>query len=289
MITLKQSTVQRVLNLGDLPTLPDVMARILNVAEDSESNATDLTAILACDPAICTRVLRLANSPFYGARYSVDTIQRAIITIGFEAVKQLALATSVLHAFQSKWNRGFDAEDFWMHSLGAGRAAQLLTRFSGNMTAGDACYTAAVLHDLGKYMLSLSEANAYPALLDEARERARPIRELEEERLHISHDQLGAWMLERWSFPPAIVEGVGYQYMPEHHRGKNHKAICVLALCSDMARQAGLGHGGDECPAIFNPYAMLQLELTEAKMDELLQILSENRADAGAALQMMRE
>ncbi|HNT36459.1 MAG TPA: HDOD domain-containing protein, partial [bacterium] len=145
----------KLLHVQDLPTLPEVMAEILETIADEASSASDLTVLLEQDHAISARVLRLANSAFYGLRTRVDSIRRAVVVIGFDAVRHLALATTVFDALARRQQFALVPEDFWMHSLGAAKAAQIIAGRYCREASSDGCFTAGLLHDLGKYVLAL--------------------------------------------------------------------------------------------------------------------------------------
>ena len=92
----------KLIELHDLPTLPQIVSKLLEAVEDERSSADDVTALLETDHVISARVLRLANSAYYGLRHRVDSIRRAVVVLGFDAVCQLALATSVFKTFSSQ-------------------------------------------------------------------------------------------------------------------------------------------------------------------------------------------
>ena len=138
-MTLTQSNaLKRIQTHAQVPTLPEIMIRVLEVLEDENSSADDITQILSSDPVITARVLRLANSAFFGARFHIDSIHRAVVTVGFEAVKQLTLATTVLQSFSRYSHPCLDPEDFWMHALGSAKAAQLLAFSTRQITMPEA-------------------------------------------------------------------------------------------------------------------------------------------------------
>lgn len=219
-MTLTQcEALNRIQSIGRIPTLPSIMARILEALEDKDSSVDDITAILAADPIITARILRLANSPFFGSRFEIDSIHRAVVTVGFEAVKQLALATTVLDSLARKKQSCLDPEDFWMHALGSAKAAQLLAFSARRIAVPEACFTGGLLHDLGKFILALSLPREYGEVLRTVAREKSSMCAIEQEKLNTDHTEVGGWLAERWNFPELIVAAVRYVDQPERYVG----------------------------------------------------------------------
>lgn len=235
----------KLLDIEDLPTLPDVMEKILQIVDDERASAHDLTAVLECDHAISARVLRMANSAFYGLRYGVDSIRRAVVVIGFDAVRLLALATSVFETFSRKRQFALEPGDFWMHSLGTAKAAQLLAKRLTRMPNRDGCFTVGLLHDMGKYLLALSLKAEYHSIVRAAQETQRPLHEVEHEWLGTNHAEVGAWVAEKWNLPPLIIEVMANLYRTQSYDGPYKTEIAVVALANNIARVAEYGNAGD--------------------------------------------
>lgn len=275
---MPEPTVENLLhNVDDLPTLPEVVAKILHTVEDEQSSAQDLSEILEMDAAISARVLKMANSAFYGFRGKVGSIRRALVVIGFEAVRLLALSTSVFDALNKKTQLALDARDFWMHSLGAAKAAQLLARGRTDVVSSDGCFTAGLLHDIGRYALGLVLAERYGAVLDEARETARPLCQVERERLGIDHAEAAGWLGRHWDFPEPLTAVLNHQYSPAHCLEAQEADTAIVALASAMARQAGFGEAGEAADHPLHGAIVRRLDLDDARLDELFAELEDCR------------
>lgn len=244
---LNHPLMQKLFELEALPTLPQVMEQILETIDDEKSSTGDLTRILECDQAISAQVLRLANSAYYGLPSRVDTIRRAVVLMGFDTVRLLTLATSVIHSFSKKNQKTLDPLDFWMHSLGTAKAAERIVQISPRLglTAG-ACFTGGLLHDIGKYILSLAEKETYGLIYAEALAAECPICEIERKYLQTDHAEVGGWVSENWRFPPAIIAmirgGGGTSSAPA---GSYVNEREVARLADRIARLAGFGWAGD--------------------------------------------
>lgn len=251
----RHETLQAMLRCGELPTLPCVMRAILEVVESEESSASDLTEIIESDPAISARLLHLANSAFYGVRFEIATVRRAVVVLGFGAVKQLALATGVLDMLRSKRLAGLDPEDYWMHSLGTAKAAQLLAALHPELHSPEGCFMAGLLHDLGKYAMSIAWEDRYQAVVEQARETQVALSRAERRSFGLDHAEAGAWLLEQWGLPPLISTCVRHHEYPGEYAGAFRMEVGIVGLADALSRVAEYGSAGEpgeadvDCPA----------------------------------------
>lgn len=289
-MTLTQSdALKRIQTYGQVPTLPEIMIRVLDVLEDEHSSADDITAILSSDPVITARVLRLANSAFFGARFQIDSIHRAVVTVGFEAVKQLTLATTVLQSFSRCTQHCLEPQEFWMHALGSAKAAQLVALSTPQITMPEACFTGGLLHDLGKLMLAISLGNEYEEVVRRAAEAPCALRTMEQRMLQTDHAEVGGWLMEQWGFPVLIVAAVRHTYTPEWYTGPHQKEVLIVSVASDMARVAGFGHAGEPVEATLNEERIAQLGLSLDAVQEICETLAIMKDDARTLLGLFQQ
>jgi putative nucleotidyltransferase with HDIG domain len=267
---IERRILAALLEVQDFPTLPEVMTNILQIVEDERSSAEQLTALLECDHAISVRILRFANSPFYGLRYQVNSIRRAVVVVGFEAVKHLALATSVFDAFSKRKQFALEPKDFWKHSLGAAKAAQVLCVKYGDVALKETCFTAGLLHDIGKYFLALVLKDEYCAVVRAAKESLRPLREVELERLKTTHAEVGAWLAEHWRFPHTITNVIANLYRVSVSTIPNGMETATVVLASEISRKTGFGNAGEGHPPCLDEKALSVINLTESAVDEIV-------------------
>lgn len=258
---------QKLLEVTELPTLPTVMVRILEVVEDDNSSASDLTAIFEMDHAISARVLRLANSAFYGLRHRVDNIRQAVVVIGFDAVKLLALATSVLDVFAHRKQQALDPEEFWTHSLGAAKAAQLVSDRKKTSSAA-ACFTMGLLHDVGKYVLDLAFEEQYDEVLRTAQDSQRPLIDVEQEAFGTTHAEVGAWLVEHWQLPEIVATVIRHLYDADYE-GPHCEERRIVALSDHLSQLAGFGAAGSLVDETVEPALVRALNFDQAEIDDL--------------------
>ncbi|MBI5537713.1 MAG: HDOD domain-containing protein [Deltaproteobacteria bacterium] len=284
-LALKRS----ILELRDLPTLPEVVTRIVRTIEDGASSAADVCAVLEMDHAISARVLRLANSAFYGLSRNIGTMRRAVVVIGFEGVRLLAMATSVYDALGHCRQAVLDPRDFWMHSFGAARAALLISKRARMQECPETHFTAGLLHDFGKYILALAFKQRYVEVLETARQTGAPLCAVERSTLHTTHGEVGAFVARRWQFPERLAETTA---MVEGYRSCTsglRRDVYVVAMADQLSCLAGFGLAGESSPATVDPWLLGALGLDQVEMAQLLEELHAVRDDTECLLEQMRE
>lgn len=264
---MDRDIARKLLSVEDLPTLPVVMTQLLEAVDDVRSSAQDLTSILEQDLAISARILRLANSAFYGLRYKVDSLRRAVVVIGFDAVRMLALATSVFDALSRKRQFAFAPEEFWLHALGAAKASQLLAKRVKGIESPEGCFTAGLLHDMGKYCLSLALKEEYLPVVEQAASANVSLLSVERERLNITYAEVGMWLASKWRLPSVIADPIGYQHRLAAYSGQYYQEVAIVNLSSDLARAAKYGNAGDYDPINLPSAAMLRLGLDAQQLE----------------------
>jgi len=267
----------RVRACQDLPTLPEVVGKILQEFDSDSSSAGRLTQLLETDHAISARILRVANSAFYGLEREVLSVQRAVVVLGYIAVRDLVLSTAVYDAFSKKQQIALDPEDFWLHSVGTARAAHLLARKYCPSASKEGCFTAGLLHDVGKYLLALTLRHEYAAIVREAETSKCGLQDLEAERIGVTHAEVGALVAEEWKFPILLTETIGNLYKWKTYSGPYQSEVYVVALADKISRFSGFGNAGDWNEVSFEAGSIGLLGLTEELAHEIVEEVAGQR------------
>lgn len=207
------NSIQFVKSLTDLPTLSAV-ANQINEAEKKESlNARSLSIIIEKDPSLSAKILKLANSAYYGLAKQVKTIERAVTVLGFNTIKNLALTVSIYKIFQSQQKNGFDIQGLWHHSLGCAVAAKnLALSVQHNETLGEQAFLGGILHDIG----IIAFAHKLPAKMAEVTEAVTslhsPLSEVEKDIIGFTHQKVGGLLAETWNFPDEYIAAIKYHH-----------------------------------------------------------------------------
>jgi HD-like signal output (HDOD) protein len=231
-------------NAKDLPTLPTVYSALCDLIASPKASVRDVADLISTDQASASRLLRIANSSFFGLRGKVETISRAVALLGFNEVSNLILSSSVMNLFEKrKPLLGFRPRNFWAHSIGVG----LITRWVGQsagMTQLENFFLAGILHDIGKLYFFEYAEEEYVPVLTLVKGGKHLIRDAELEVLGVDHSLMGSFLADEWKLPQPIQNAITY-----HHFGKvGDKADILVAavhLADVLARALELGYPGD--------------------------------------------
>jgi len=264
-MTPKYSVDDLIARVGELPPLPQVAQRALEVIRDPDSSTAELARLLALDEAMTGLILRWANSAYYGIRYPVSTVQHAAAYLGQRTLYNLILAASVAAAL-NRPAPGYALErgELWKHSLGIAAGARLIARKFGEQVAEEA-YHAGLLCDIGKlaFEILLREVNTGSAAWQ-----AGPFPELENAHFGLDHAALGAEMARRWRLPAKLVDAIA-----NHHSPSQAQEGAILAdavhLADAAAMMLGIGIGRDGLQYQLDPGACQRMGWDDAQLQEI--------------------
>jgi len=188
--------------LDSLPTIPIVALRIGEVIHSKNVSVQQVAELLKTDPATSAKLLRLVNSPYFGIPGGVSDVTRAIPFVGFNTLYQLVLSISVLETLGT--GAGFDARSLWVHALTVGTAARELAaelRFSDD----GACFTAGLLHDMGKIALAKIEPTKLSAAFADVQKEGITLQEAERRHELVAHERVGSRLAKTWRFPATLA------------------------------------------------------------------------------------
>ncbi len=201
--------------IRELPTLPTVVAQVMVTMDQPTSSARDLERLVANDQAIAARLLKLANSAFYGLPGKVTSLSRAITLLGFNTVRSLVLTIGIVDRFSGpSRNKYFDRGEFWEHSLSVAVAARQLIGKDPTVNPEEA-HIAGLLHDIGKVIVDHSMPEKFAKAMQMVHEQGMDPLEAERETIGLSHDEIGALVAVKWRFPDFIRETLAYHHRPD--------------------------------------------------------------------------
>lgn len=198
--------------IRQLPAMPLIALEVIRSLQHSDVDVEGLARRIAQDQAIAARVLRVANSPFYGLQKQVASIHDAIVVLGLAAVRSLVLAASMLTCLPGGSARGFSRDAFWRHGLGTAVAAQALARVLRR--PAEPLFIAGLLHDIGRLAMVSLYPEPYAAMQEQAAREDLPPGLLEAGHFGFDHAEAGASLAALWNFPPAIADAIGRHHRP---------------------------------------------------------------------------
>ncbi|WP_159441274.1 HDOD domain-containing protein [Desulfopila aestuarii] len=232
----KDSVYTQLESSGKLPVLPEVLLSLLAACEDQDCSISDIADIISRDPALSLRVLQLVNSAYYGCRHSFGGIEQAVIYLGANTVKNLAVTTSVHQVFEEKKVSGTSASDsgrFWYHSLLTATIARRIALAFGGCNADEA-YLAGLLHDIGKRLLASAFSEVYPVQkLQDLHGEDKLQLEMETTGLH--HCEAGAWLVRQWNLGSLVADAIEYHHEPLDQVGEAFPLVKIVYLANLLA------------------------------------------------------
>lgn len=240
-----------VASLKRFSMLPEVTLRIVEIVRDKRATAADLHRIVSTDPALCMRIMKVVNSAFYGLPQPIASLERAIVVLGGEAIKNIAMAASFGRIVREGFaGSGSSAKALWVHSLAVAAAAKSVAESSGRADPGEA-FLCGLLHDVGflvemrhdpKGLLTVAEARAGGG---------RWLTALEDEVYGANHQDFGRALCEHWQLPVRIRNPIGWHDHPLELGEESRATACAVYVADRLAAAAGLGFlAGDEAEEI---------------------------------------
>lgn len=264
----------------DIPSLPQFVIETLKKLDDPKSNATDVAARLSKDEGLVVRVLRLANSAYYGLSRRITGVAEAISFLGFKTVKSIVLAASVYKFMDSAFTGySLDRGELWKHSQAVGMTSRYLSEKLKIADAEEA-YIGGMMHDLGKIVLNDYVRFGYSIILRLVEEDNVPFCEAERQVLGFDHAQVGGLVMEQWNLPDAYAYITTYHHTPwdlPEEVASFQPVVDVVHVANAMCIMLGVGIGADGMQYNISPDSLERLgiaEKTEEIMGEFVDILS---------------
>ncbi len=259
--------------MKDLPPMPQVAQKAREVISNPASSFKDLAKVIETDQAIVTRILRIANSPYYGLSGKVSSVQHAAVVLGSKTLMEvlnLACSSEILGQTLSGYD--LDAGELWMHSLAVAAASQIIARRVNPSLEQDA-FAAGLIHDVGKIILDPyihERKDAFKSFVDEGKE---SFLNAEKHILGFDHAELASEACERWHIPSQMVLAIRYHHDPTPSKGDVLSFIVHMA--DAVAMMSGIGAGIDGMLYHMHPDAMAILRLKGEDVSSMMGQIAE--------------
>ncbi|MER3420504.1 MAG: hypothetical protein C4290_08285 [Chloroflexota bacterium] len=222
-----------------LVPLPAVALKVLELAHNDRSSAADLASVIATDQAMTAKLLRLANSAYFATGRAITTVRDAVVVLGMIEVRRLVLTSALMGSFSGSSVGEFHVPSFWGHALAVGLIAEVMARHTGRAVPEEA-FTAGILHDIGKLVMSQYEKERFEAATALATVKGIPLERAEAEIFGFSHPELGSRLAGSWRFPPALCEAIAAHHgAPDAAQGLAWVVAQANALCRDHGLWCG--------------------------------------------------
>ena len=218
-------------NVRSIFSLPDVVIRINELIDSGEATNTELERAISSDPALTAKLLRFANSSYFGFSGKIENVLKAITIVGQKELRNLVLASSVTSTFKDIPPDLVDMDIFWNHSITCGVTARLL---SSSVDSRERFFTAGLLHGVGRLILFNQYPKESAKVLSCMSQGEDAVIQAERKIFGFTHAQLGAELLKQWKLPLNICKMVEYQFNPMQEKEFQYDA-CTLCAAVNIA------------------------------------------------------
>jgi putative nucleotidyltransferase with HDIG domain len=267
---------QRIIqDLGQIPTMPTIAAKVMQIVNDPHSSAEDVAKFISRDVALTSKVLRLANSAFYGIPRTISSVNSAIVILGFNTIRSLVLSASVLKVFPAKPGLvAFDRKAFWKHSFMVGIASRMVAQIyrKKKLVDMETAFSAGLLHDIGKIILEQFSNDDYLPVLKAAKDQGIPLYMAEKAMLGMSHADVSGMLVDKWQMPNELKGPIVNHHSPMDDKASQDMA-CIVHYANHLCHLKGSGCMANETymPLAAEAAAVLNLGITEEQMLEELE------------------
>ena len=249
-----------------------VLAEIEQALQSPQCNLSTIGDAIQKDPDLTARLLRLANSPFFGFASRLSTVAEAVSLLGIQQIQDMIVASSVLEQFKGVPDRFVNKDSFWRHSLAVGIAARLLA-MERRLPKPDKFFVAGLLHDVGRLVL-LSQSAEWAQAVFELYQRERILlRDAEKQTLGYDHQQIACELLQSWSYPPALVQAVAFHHTPAQSAAKLEAAVVHIA--DHLVNAMAIGSSGEQFIPPLDDRAWALLGLAPATLGKIIEAVDE--------------
>jgi HD-like signal output (HDOD) protein len=240
ILKAKQEKTKLILsNIYNLPALSGAMLEITKMLDNPNTNSQTLGKMIGKDQGIATKILSIANSPLYGLRRKVSTIDFAILVIGFSEIKNIILALSLMESFKNKTDNYLDQKEFWLHSFISATASKRIAEDLKYENPGKA-FIVGLLHDLGIPVIHKYFHTNFIEIINQVNENKKLYLDVEKEVLGYSHQEIGSFLSDKWNLPDAICDSIRFHHNPNGAQ-LDKKLAAIVHFADYMTQKLQVG------------------------------------------------
>ncbi|MBP9931093.1 MAG: HDOD domain-containing protein [Rhodoferax sp.] len=226
-----------------MPAFPRSVQQILELTKDVNCAPKDLVRVIDHDPVVTVKILRVVNSAYYSLPKQITSINHAVVYMGFNSLKNLALSIAAIGMLPKEGVAGFDAQQYLLHSLTTANIAKLLAARVGNVDPND-CFIAGLLHDFGKVVFAQHMPREFREALMMSEWAQTSLHLALREIIGTDHAVVGAMLVEKWRFAPPLVETIRHQFVDNL---LDTEMIACVFTANQISKKLKFGSGGNPC------------------------------------------
>ncbi len=255
---------------GDLPTMPHLASLIMSKLSNPNTSTNEINEIISKDQSLAARVLKIANSAFYGCPRAITSLSDAVGIMGFNSIRSLVMASALRDFFKTS---GLAEKLLWEHSIVAGAVSKLIAK-SIRFSKSEEAFLAGLLHDIGKVVLYIKLPDEMSGIVQEVYNNSgSTFREAEQEAFGFDHAQVGELVARKWNFAEEIVEVIGNHHRPEQAKTLPQLSF-IVSLANDFCHKLSIGPTRNPDLELGKLTSTRFLKLSKEKMDDLLSEIS---------------
>ncbi|MBN2652678.1 MAG: HDOD domain-containing protein [Spirochaetales bacterium] len=273
----KEKDIRKIINyINQMPSLSTTVAKILEICNDPNASPADLNRIISLDPVLMAKIMKLINSAYYGLPHEITSLARAIIMLGINTVKNLALSTAVLTRLKNKNQfSAIDMDGFWKHSLGVAVIAKYIAkRRKIDVNMIEEFFIAGLLHDIGKIPLNSIFSEKYLMAMTMSDRKNESLFLTERKVMPIDHTRVGLLILKTWKVGESITDAIIHHHEPEKYQGKNKEILYTVAIADYFANFLEIGFAGNRFPEKPNEEIFKHLDISFDILDEIEEVVT---------------
>ncbi|MGI9134779.1 MAG: HDOD domain-containing protein [Rhodoferax sp.] len=232
-----------------MPAFPKSVQRILELTRDVNSTPKDLVEVIDKDPVVTVKILKVVNSAYYSLPKQITSVGHAVVYMGFNTIKNLALSIAAIGMLPKDSPSGFDVQQYLLHSLATAAVAKQLASRVGNADPMD-CFIAGLLHDFGKVVFALIMPNEFKAALQASKADGTSLFAALQQQIGADHALVGAMLVEKWRFAPHLIETIRHQHIANF---KDTDMIACVFGANQICKKSNFGFAGNYCIDEFPP------------------------------------
>ena len=229
--------------VDSMPAFPRSVQRILELTRDVNSTPKDLVEVIDKDPVVTVKILKVVNSAYYSLPKQITSIGHAVVYLGFNTIKNLALSIAAIGMLPKDNPSGFDVQQYLLHSLATAGLAKQLAHKVSDADPMD-CFIVGLLHDFGKVVFAQFMPHEFRAALQESSAKEMPLHLALHKHIGADHFVVGAMLVQKWRFAPNLIETIGHQSLESLH--DTDMIACVFGA-NQISKKLKYGFGGNPC------------------------------------------
>ncbi len=276
--------------IEELPTIPAVATKLLYTIDDERSSVSDVVELIQNDPSLTSKILKIANSAYYGFSREITKISQAVALLGFNIMRSLVISLEVMKNLPSGiGSEYFSPEGLWLHSVATATCMENFRKKYPQKKNSDSAFIIGLLHDIGKIVLdqffheefqkALHLANGNPPMA---------LHHAEEKLIGLTHSEVACMLLERWKFPDEIVKPIANMHAKEVNDDVKIQDLALLRLSNSLAQETKIGKEGNSVPNTIKEKDLEILEIDESVLNDLREELENSQERIGEFLGVIK-